>query len=260
MGIRLDHLIYSLIPYKGYGIRAWSNREIIHEVEQAFKGWFSPYEQFIIRPGYELRAITGTLRDNVYLARIFLGEGLDELKRSGVVSHISVIPVKILRDVKIPLEQVDRAMYHYVNSRGIGEGEIDPIVLEIESSVDQLDPDIDYFRRVVNVDQARKILTGISKPNGRVLVIYERDIWSRMRLAYALTKVLLIHGLRNYMILLDKPIDSILIEYENIVLLLSKIIPLRQTGEWTVVKVTGEGGEKRELDIEETLKKIYEMK
>lgn len=258
MHIKLNHIIYSLIPYKGYGVRAWSNKEIVSEIEYAFKGWFSPYEQAIVKPGYELRAITETIRDYLYIARIFIGEKLDELKRSGIVSHIVAIPVKLLNEIKLSLEQVDKAMQNYIASRGVGEGDIESIELEVEPLKDQLDPEIDYFRKTVSIDQARKMLTGISKPYGKVVVLYERDLWSRIKLAYSIAKILSIHGLKNYIILVDKPVDNIMIEYENVVLVLSKLIPLKWIDDWSVVKIVSDKMKRGELSIEETLRKIYE--
>lgn len=255
--LRLDHIIYTLIPYKGYGVRAWSRREIVPEIEQAFKGWFSPYEQAVVRPGYELRAVVKDPRDNVYVSRIFLGEKLDELKRSGVVSHIVVIPLKLLLEARISLEEIDKALISYTSSRGIGTGELEQLVLTVEAQTG-VDRDLEYFRKTVSRDQARKILEGVSKPYGKVVVIYKRDSWSRVKLAYSISKVLAIHGLREYIVLTEKPIDNILIEYENIVLVLDKMIPVKQTGEWSVVKVTEWETEKRGIDVEETLKRIYE--
>jgi len=125
--VELDHIIYSLVPYKGYGVRAWSKKEAVYDAERAFKGWFSPYEQLIVRPGAELRAVAKGFRDFIYIARVFIGEGLDELKRSGVVSHIALVPLDVAVEKRLSLEEVDKAMVSYTISKGIGMNEIEPL-------------------------------------------------------------------------------------------------------------------------------------
>jgi len=91
--MELHHIIYSVAPYRGYTVRAWSSEEAVVEVEQALKGWFSPFEQALVRPSVELRAVVKSPRGFLHLVRVFLGEKLDEMKRSGVVSHIALIPL-----------------------------------------------------------------------------------------------------------------------------------------------------------------------
>lgn len=253
----LDHIIYTLIPYKGYGVRAWSRREAVYEAERALKGWFSPYEQAMVRPNHELRAVVKDARDHLYLSRIFVGEKLDELKRSGVVSHIAIIPLEHLTRARIPLEEVDKAMINYVASNGIGLGDIEPIRITLEIEETGVDRDVDYYKKTVSVEQTKRILEGISKPYGKVAIIYKKDTWSRIRLAYAVSKVLAIHGVKEYAVLMEKPIDNIMIEYENLVLVLEKMIPLRPAGDWTVVKIAEKEGERGEPSIEETIKRIY---
>ncbi len=255
MEIRLDHLIYSPIPNKGYGVRAWSSEDAVRKAEAVFRGWFSPYEQTIIRPGYELRATARSLEDYLYIARVFMREGLDEVGRSGVVSHIVRIPLDLVFKAKISLESVDRLMYDYIISKGIGLGELEPLTMNVSESA--TDRDLDYFKSMVDEGKARKILEGISRPHGKVLVIYKGDVWSRIRLAYSLTKVLAVHGVREYMVLTDKPIDNIILEFENLLIVSNKMIPIRQTSDWTVVKVVSDKKEIKLQSIEETLRKIY---
>lgn len=159
-----------------------------------------------------------------------MGEKLDELKRSGVVSHIAVVPFKHVLETGLSLEELDRALINFVNSRGIEIGDIPPLTISLEHKP-EFDRDLDYFRLIVSRDEARKLLEGVTKPYGKVVVIYKNDIWSRIRLACSISKVLAIHGLREYIVLTEKPIDNILIEFENAVLVLDKMIPVRQTKE-----------------------------
>jgi hypothetical protein len=255
MEIELDHIFYTLIPFKGYGVRAWSKRDVVSEVEQAFKGWFSPYEQALVRTGTELRAIVKSPRGYVHLARIFLGEKLDELKRSGVVSHIASIPEDLALNKKLSLELVDKTMMNYTALNGIGIGEVSPMKLEMFE--EGKDRDLEYLKITVDEEKARKILTGIGKPYGRVIIIHKRDVWGRVKLAYALTKLLMIYGLTEYMIVLDRPLDNVLIEFEKIVLILDKMIPLKQVGEWTVMKIATEEVKGKEFDVDKTIEIIY---
>jgi hypothetical protein len=98
--VEIHHIIYSLVPHKGYAVRAWSSKEIIGDFEKAFKGWLCPFEQALIKPGVELRAIVKSPRGVFYLARVFKGEKLDEMKRSGAVSHIAMIPAELAIEKK----------------------------------------------------------------------------------------------------------------------------------------------------------------
>lgn len=252
----LDHIIYSLIPYKGYGVRAWSRRDVVNEVEYAFKGWFSPYAQAFVRPGEELKAVVKA-PNSIYMARVFVGDGLDELKRSGVVSHIALIPLDIV--TKLPLAEIDREMTNYTVSKGIGLGEIEPLRIGlVERDGEEVDEDLEYLKKVVDFEKAEKILTAISKPESKIIVIFKRDIFSRARLVYALAKMFLMHKVTEYIITVEKPIDNILIEFTKTIIVLDKMFPVRSTEDWTVIKI-GDGekeGKVIETDIRDTLKRI----
>jgi hypothetical protein len=258
---KLDHIIYSLIPYKGYGVRAWSRRDVVNEVEYAFKGWFSPYAQAFVRPGEELKAVVKA-PNSIYMARVFVGDGLDELKRSGVVSHIALIPLDIV--TKLPLAEIDREMTNYTVSKGIGLGEIEPLRIGLVERYEggregrEIDEDLEYLKKVVDFEKAEKILTAISKPESKIIVIFKRDIFSRARLVYALAKMFLMHKVTEYIITVEKPIDNILIEFTKTIIVLDKMFPVRSTEDWTVIKI-GDGekeGKVIETDIRDTLKRI----
>jgi len=253
--IELDHIIYSLVPYKGYGVRAWSKKEAVYATERAFKGWFSPYEQLLVRPGVELRAVAKGFKDFIYIARVFVGEGLDELKRSGVVSHIALVPLEIAIEKRLSLEEVDKAMVSYTASKGIELGEIKP--LKISFSERDKDEDLEYLKTVVDVENAKKLLTAISRPESKIIVIFKRDAWFRARLSYALAKMFAIHNVAEYIVAVEKPIENILIEFTKAVMVLDKMIPIRRAENWTVIKIAEDvKGKSMETDIEATLKKL----
>jgi hypothetical protein len=257
--VELDHVIYSLVPYKGYGVRAWSRKEAVYNAERAFKGWFSPYEQLTVRPGVELRAIAMGFKDYIYIARVFLREGLDELRRSGVVSHIALVPLDIALEKRLSLEEVDKAMASYVASKGIGMNEIEP--LRIGFSEKDRDEDLEYLKTVVDVDEARQLLEYISEPDIKIIVIFEGDTGSRARLAYALAKMFAIHGVAEYIVTVEKPVDNILVEFTRSVIVLDKMIPgIKPTRNWRVVKIAEKRkGRSVKTDIDTTLKKLGYM-
>jgi hypothetical protein len=257
--VELDHIMYSLVPYKGYGVRAWSRKEAAYDAERAFKGWFSPYEQLTVRPGVELRAVAMGFKDFIYIARIFIREGLDELRRSGVVSHIALVPLDIALEKKLSLEEVDKAMTSYVASKGIGMNEIEP--LRVSFSEKDRDEDLEYLKTVVDVEKARKLLEYISEPDIKVIVILEEDTESRARLAYALAKMFAIHRVIEYIVTVEKPIDNVLIEFTRAVMVLDKMIPGKKpTRNWRVVKIAEKRiGRSVKTDIDTTLKKLGYM-
>jgi len=253
--VELDHIVYSLVPYKGYGVRAWSKREAIYYVERAFKGWFSPYEQLLVRPGVELRAVVKGFRDFIYVARVFVGEGLDELKRSGVVSHIALVPLEVAIEKKLPLGEADKAMVSYTASKGIELGEMEPLKISLKEG--DRDEDLEYLKTVIEVESARKLLTAISKPESKIIVIFKRDTWFRARLSYALAKMFAVHNVAEYIVTVEKPIENILIEFTKTVMVLDKMIPVRRAENWTVIKVAEDvKGKSVETDVEATLKKL----
>jgi hypothetical protein len=200
------------------------------------------------------------------MARVFVGDGLDELKRSGVVSHIALIPLDIV--TKLPLAEIDREMTNYTVSKGIGLGEIEPLRIGLVERYEggreegrggeEVDEDLEYLKKVVDFEKAEKILTAISKPESKIIVIFKRDIFSRARLVYALAKMFLMHKVTEYIITVEKPIDNILIEFTKTIIVLDKIFPVRSTEDWTVIKI-GDGekeGKVIETDIRDTLKRI----
>jgi hypothetical protein len=253
--VEIHHIIYSLVPHKGYAVRAWSSKEVIGDFEKAFKGWLCPFEQALIRPGVELRAIVKSPRGIFYLARVFQGEKLDEMKRSGAVSHIAMIPAELAIEKKLSFIEVEKSMITYTNYKGIEIGDIE--TLKIENKEIQDDQDLEYLKKLVDKEIGRKILSEISKPYGKLIVIFKRDEWFRAKLAYALAKMFSIHGLSEYIITTSKPNDSVLVEFETATLILDKMIPLSRSWDWSVVKIVEKEEHKPTKDIEDTLQKIW---
>jgi len=253
--MELHHIVYSVVPYRGYTVRAWSSEEAVVEVEQALKGWFSPFEQALVRPGVELRAVVKSPRGFLHLVRVFLGEKLDEMKRGGVVSHIALIPLDLAIEGKLPLSYVEKAMVDYTTSKSIGVGKVEPLRVEVGSL--SKDEDLEYLKTVVDVETAGRILSELSKPHTKLVVIFKRDRWARSKLAYGLAKMLAVHGLGEYMVSTEKPNDAVLIEFEKVALVLDRIVPLSRSLSWSVVKIDERGVEGVVADIKKTLERIY---
>ncbi|ADM27643.1 hypothetical protein Igag_0820 [Ignisphaera aggregans DSM 17230] len=251
--IELDHIIYATIPYKGYGVRAWSSKDKLENFRQAFQEWYAPFEQNTIRPGYEARVLIKTSIDEIYLARIFTKEKMDEKGRTSIVSHIVEIPIELLRQ-GLPLEVVDSEMTRYtMSSIGIGEVPKIRIVWEKQSE----DPDIRYLKEHVDETTARKILEGFSKPKPRIVIIYKRDYWERIRMVYAITKLLIEANIKIFSIFSDTPPDHI-IRIFHAPTIVTNIMPrIRPSEDWTVINIkTGEKGAEH-TDIDSVLRKIY---
>ena len=251
--VEFDHIIYATIPFKGYGVRAWSSREKLENFRQAFQEWYVPFEQNTIRPGYEARAVVKTPTDEVYLARIFTKEKMDEKGRTSIVSHIVEIPVDLLKQ-GLPLELVDSEMAK-LTVGPVGVGEIPKLRFVWEKQGE--DPDIKYLRDHVDEETARRILMGYAKPRPRVIIVYKRDYWERIRLVYALTKLLVEAGVKTFSIFSDVPPDHI-VKIFNAPTIVTNFMPrIRPSEDWTVVNIKTGEKEAGQTDIESVLRKIY---
>jgi len=250
--VSLNHIIYAAIPYKGYGVRAWSSKDKLEGFRQAFREWYAPFEQSIIRPGYEARAIVKTSTDELYLARIFLKDKMDEKGRTSVVSHIVEIPVTLLKD-GLPLELVDGEMIK-LTMTSIGIGEIPKIEINWEKNED---PDIKYLREHVDENIAEKILEGYTKPRPKLVIIYKRDYWERIKLAYALTKLLLEANIKVFSIFSDIPPDHIIRIFDSPTIVTNVMPKIRPSEDWTVINIKPGDKESKQPDIKSVLKKIY---
>ena len=250
----IQHIIYTIIPYKGYGIRAWSPEIDVSGVREDFMDWLVPYDQGMFKGGYEARALLMSPRGVLYLSRIFLGSKLDELKRDGVVSHIAAIPSELLEQ-GLTMIDVEKAMIDYVGRHGIGLKEVEPI--ELEWSPPSVDPEISYLRNIISREQTRKILEGFNKPNPKIAIVYKRGVWDRIKLSYSIARLLWMHGLRPFMVLSDRPLDHVTLVFNNLAMIISRMLPIRGPGDWTIVNIKVEETESKVADVDETLRKIY---
>jgi len=252
----VNHLIYTAIPYKGYGIRAWSSYALKEEVKEAFKEWPVPYDQRLFKPGYEARAVIKTFKGKVNLARIFIGSRLDELGRDAIVSHIASVSADLF-DRGLSFSKLERAMVNHISASGVGLNEVQPI--EVSWAEGEKDEELEYLKATVSRENAKKILEGFEKPHPKILVIFSRDLWSRIKLTYSVSRLLLIHGLSSFAVLSDRPLDQILYIFDNIVIISDKMLPIRAADEWTIVNLKRIEGEQKTMDVEKTLDRIYSV-
>jgi len=187
----------------------------------------------------------------VNLARIFLGSRLDELERDAIVSHIASVNADLLHQ-GLSLSEVEKAMIEYISKNGIPMDEIKPI--DLSWSTDEKNEELKFMRSVVSYENARKFLSGFSNPHPKLLLIFPRDHWNRIKLSYGISRLLLIHGLTSFVILSDRPLDQIPYIFDNLVIITDKMLPIRDATGWTIVNLKQVEGEHKAFDIERTLK------
>ena len=185
------------------------------------------------------------------LARIFLGSRLDELERDAIVSHIASVNADLLHQ-GLSLSEVEKAMIEYISKNGIPMDEIKPI--DLSWSTDEKNEELKFMRSVVSYENARKFLSGFSNPHPKLLLIFPRDHWNRIKLSYGISRLLLIHGLTSFVILSDRPLDQIPYIFDNLVIITDKMLPIRDATGWTIVNLKQVEGEHKAFDIERTLK------
>jgi len=119
------------------------------------------------------------------------------------------------------------------------------------------DPDIGYPGDHVDEGTARKTLMEYAKPRQRVIIAYKRDYWERMRLVYALAKLLVEAGIKTSSIFSDVLLDHT-VKIFNASTATTNIMPrIRPSEDWTIVNIkTGEKGAEH-IDIDSAPRKIY---
>jgi len=218
-----------------------------------FKGWFVPYDQKLFKLGYEARVVIKTAKEVVNLARIFLGSKLDELGRDAIVSHITSINANLF-DQGLSFSKLEKAMIEYISISGIALNEIKPI--DLSWSIEEKDEELEFLRSVLSYENARKFLSGFDNPQPKLLIIFPRDHWNRIKLAYAISRLLLTHGLPSFIILSDRPLDQIPYIFDNLVIITDKMLPIRDPTRWTIINLKQAEGEHKALNIDKTLKKV----
>ena len=257
LSVRLEHMFYTLVPHKGYAIRAKSPGFDVGDLEGLVRGWYAPYDEAMFRRGLEARYAGKSPGGYIYYARLFLGHALDELKRDGVVSHIASLGEDEFNEAGVSFKGIESAMAGYVEREGIGLGDLEPI--ELESGAGGEDLDLRYLKATVPEEQARKLLQGFEKDYPKVLVIYKRGHEERVRLAWGIARLLNYHGLDRFLVFSDIPMSHVTTLLDHIVVITDKMIPLTVAQDWTIVNipVSQAQSSRKRRDVDDTLRRIY---
>jgi hypothetical protein len=251
--ITIEHIIYAPVPYKGYSFRAKSKGANIDSFKNAFKDWLIPFDQSIIHDSF-LEKVLVVGKTRLYFARIFQAHGLDELKRSGVVSHIAEIPTDLLFQKKIIIKLVDSSMADFTEKNGVPLGEVDS--LKILSNFEN-DMELNMVRERAPEATTRKILELASSDRFKIFVIYrgpERDI-----LSYGLARVILPIASRGFIVASENIKRDILLLHEGVLIMGRHLPPWARIKGWSIInleKETGSAG-KTDKSIKEIIRQIY---
>jgi hypothetical protein len=193
-----------------------------------------------------------TAKDVVNLARIFLGAKLDELGRDAVVSHITSLNANLFTQ-GLTFSRLEKSMIEYVSTNGIGLNEVKPI--DLSWTTEERDEELEFLRSIVSYENARKVLSGFDTPHPKLLIIFPRDHWNRIKLSYGISRLLLLHGLTSFIVFSDRPLDQIPYIFDNLVIITDKMLPMRDVTGWTIVNLKRVEGEHKPSNIDTTLEK-----
>ena len=229
--ISIEHIFYAPVPYKGYSLRAKSKDANVDLFKTAFKDWMIPFDQSIITRDF-LEKVLIVTKERFYLARVFQAPGLDELKRSGVVSHIADIPVDIIQKNNIAIASVDSSMKEFINDEGIPMGEIKSLRIPLSPKGNI---ETETVCRNIPKDSARKILEAAIQKKFKVFIIYggrERDL-----LSYGLARMVSAVSPYEFIVASENIKRDVLFLHEG-ALIVGKKLPLwaRIKG-WTIINL-----------------------
>jgi hypothetical protein len=169
----IEHIIYAPVPYKGYSIRAKTRTANVDSFRNGFKDYLIPFDQSIIHKDFIEKVIV-IGNGKVYLARVFQANGLDELKRSGVVSHIAEIPVDLIIQNKLQLRSIDYSMQQFTELNGVPIGEIErlniPIGIENDIGIDN---ERTLIRETIPEDSLRKLIKQTESQKFKQCIVYK---------------------------------------------------------------------------------------
>jgi hypothetical protein len=193
-----------------------------------------------------------TAKDDVNLARIFLRSKLDELDRDAVVSHITSLNANLFTQ-GLTFSRLEKSMIEYVSTNGIGLNEVKPI--DLSWTTEERDEELEFLRSIVSYENARKVLSGFDATHPKLLIIFPRDHWNRIKLSHGISRLLLLHGLTSFIVFSDRPLDQIPYIFDNLVIITDKMLPIRDATGWTIVNLKRVEGEHKPSNIDTTLEK-----
>ncbi|MEM4830199.1 MAG: hypothetical protein QW417_05075 [Zestosphaera sp.] len=249
--LKIEHLVYAPIPYKGYSVRAKSRNASNDVFTSALRDWFIPFDQRIISPGFFERTVVFE-NENVYLSRVFAADKLDELGRSGVVSHVAQIPVSFIRDNKISLKMIDEAMGKQVDKHRVPLGDLEPLEVPLVEGITRSE-----LAGILPVNAASVITKGVVEERMRVFVLSKSV--DKLDLIFALTRVFSEFSVKGLLIASENLKNDVLYLYDGAVIVGKILPPWARTRGWKVVnleryrEVVSVSGSV----VEEVLKRIY---
>lgn len=249
--LKIEHLVYAPIPYKGYSVRAKSRNASNDVFTSALRDWFIPFDQRIISPGFFERTVVFE-NENVYLSRVFAADKLDELGRSGVVSHVAQIPVSFIRDNKISLKMIDEAMGKQVDKHRVPLGDLEPLEVPLVEGITRSE-----LAGILPVNAASVITKGVVEEHMRVFVLSKSV--DKLDLIFALTRVFSEFSVKGLLIASENLKNDVLYLYDGAVIVGKILPPWARTRGWKVVnleryrEVVSVSGSV----VEEVLKRIY---
>ena len=251
--ISVEQIVYAPVPYKGYSVRANSKNANIDSFKNAFKTYLIPFDQSVILRDFQ-KSVIVLGKKNLYLARVFQAQGLDEKKRSGVVSHIAEIPMDLILQGKTLLSSVYSSMAEFTEKNGVPIGEITP--LEIPSGFEN-DIELKSIREVFSEANTRKVLEQVANDKFKLFII-NRSHDANM-LSYGLARIISLAVSKWIIIAPDFIKTDILFLYDGS-LIIGKTLPswARVKG-WSIINLEKDGSSTiggSEV-IDSVMKKIY---
>ena len=251
----VEQIIYAPAPYKGYSVRAKSKAADVDSFKNAFKDFLIPFDQSIVLRGFlEKVMVVGINR--LYLARVFQAQGLDELKRSGVVSQIVEIPTDLLLQKKLLLSSVDNLMAEFTERNGVPTGEITPLEVPIGF---EKDVELNMIREAIPEDVVRKLLEHSRTDKFKLFIIYRSqniDI-----LSYGLARI--IPGAASkWIIIASEDIKrDVLFLYDGVLIIGKTLPPWARVKGWSIINLEKvQGSASVDKPIEAIIKEIYHDK
>lgn len=249
--ISIEHIFYAPVPYKGYSLRAKSKDANVDLFKTAFKDWMIPFDQSIITGDF-LEKVLIVTKERFYLARVFQAPGLDELKRSGVVSHIADIPVDIIQKNNIAIASVDSSMKEFINDEGIPTGEIKPLKIPFTPKGNV---ETETVRRILPKDSARKILETSTQKKFKVFIIYggrEKDLFS-----YGLARIVSAVSPYEFIVASENIKRDVLFLHEGALIVGKKLPIWARIKGWTIINLRKSERSESNKSIDVIMKEIY---
>ncbi|MEM4693756.1 MAG: hypothetical protein QW655_04540 [Nitrososphaerota archaeon] len=250
--IRVEHVIYAPIPYKGYSFRAKSSGADIESFKIALKDWLVPFDQTIITSSF-LEKVLVCGRKKAYYARVFQAPALDELRRSGVASHIAEIDISSFKNV--PISQLDLAMARFIETHGIPIGDIKPLTIPLDLGEDV---ESNAVRNILPKEIAQKIAEITKSDRFKIFILYrggERD-----NLAFGLARKMIVESFKGEFIVASENIKGdVLLLYDGVLIMGRRLPPWARLRGWNIINLEKYVVESSKSDktIDEILKKIY---